>query len=112
MEEINNLLAKYDHFRYAQLRSIESLTETSKRLTIAIQDDEGEDVEMVVIEFDNITASKILINSVLSYLDMGDGISIVKENNLYGFAVGSGTAMLHVRSAPMYIIASDIKIKN
>jgi hypothetical protein len=43
-------------------------------------------------------------------MDMTSGISIIKENDLYGFAIGSGTAMLHVHNAPLFIIASDIKI--
>jgi len=111
MEELNQLLEKYDNFKYAQLRSIEALTESSKLLTIMIQDDDGEDVESIGIVFTDIKQEKILVNSVLSYLDMGFGISIIKEHDLYGFAVGSGTSMIHVHSAPMYIVASDIKIQ-
>ena len=42
---------------------------------------------------------------------MGFGISIIKEHDLYGFALGSDTAMLHVHTAPMYVIASEISIE-
>ena len=44
-------------------------------------------------------------------LDMMGGISLVHEKNLYGFALGRDTAMLHVQNAPLYIIASDISIE-
>ena len=111
MEEINTLLEKYDNFKDAQIRSIKPLSDTSKVLTIVVQDDDGEDLNTVEIEFNNITNSQILDNSVLSFMDMGFGISIIKEHDLYGFALGKGTAMLHVLNAPLYIVASDIKIE-
>ena len=111
MEQINTLLEKYNNFKDAQIRSIQSLSDTSKVLTIVVQDDDGEDLNTVKIEFKNITNSQILDNSVLSYMDMGFGISIIKEHDLYGFALGKGTAMLHVLNAPLFIVASDIKIE-
>lgn len=111
MEKVNSLLEKYDYFRAAQIRSIESTSDSSKVVTFVIQDDEGEDTDIIRIEFKDIKSSKILINSVLSFLDMMGGISIVKENNLYGFALGRDTVMLHVQSAPLYIIASEIIIE-
>ena len=111
MEKVNALLQKYNNFKYEQLRSIQPLSDSSKVVTIVIQDDEGEDVSSVKIEFNDIKDSRILANSVLSSLDMGDGITLIKENNLYGFALGRGTAMLHVHNAPLYIIASAIKIE-
>lgn len=111
MEQINSVLEKYDHFRDAQIRSAESLPDGSKIITIVVQDDDGEDINSITIEFNNIKESRILQNSVLPFLDMMSGISIIKEHDLYGFALGSGSSMIHVNNAPMYIIASDIKIE-
>jgi len=110
MEEINSLLEKYNHFKYEQIRSVQNLTETSKLVTLVVQDEDGEDVNTVKLEFSGIQNSRILEAGVLSFLDMTSGISILKENDIYGFAIGSGTAMLHVHNAPLFIIASDIKI--
>lgn len=110
MEEINTLLEKYNHFKYEQIRSIQQLPDASKIVTLVVQDDEGEDVHTIKIEFKDIKSSRILVDSVLAYLDMTSGISIVKDHGLYGFAIGSGTAMLHVQNAPLYIIASDVKV--
>jgi len=111
MEKINSLLEKYDNFRMAQIRSIEATSDSSKMLTMVIQDDDGEDTNIISIEFKDVKASKLLINSVLPMLDMMGGISLINEKGLYGFALGRGTAMLHVQSAPLYIIASDISIE-
>ncbi len=111
MENIGAILKKYNNFKDAQLRSIYPLSDSSKVLILVIQDDDGEDLNSVEIEFSNITKSQILDNSVLSYMDMGFGISIIEEHGLYGFALGQGTAMLHVHNAPLFIIASEVKIK-
>jgi hypothetical protein len=111
MEQINDLLEKYDHFKDAQIRSIQTTSDDSKTVTLVVQDDDGEDINTVNIEFKDIKESRILQNSVLPFLDMVSGISIVKDHELYGFAIGSDTAMLHVHNAPLYIVASDIKIE-
>lgn len=112
MEQINNLLEKYNHFRYARISYVESPADRSKVvINIVIEDDEGEVTNTVRIAFTNIKESRLLQNSVLPFLDMMSGISIVKDHDLYGFALGSDTAMLHVHNAPMYVIASDIAIE-
>jgi hypothetical protein len=112
MEQINTLLEKYNHFRHAQISHIESPADRSKVIiTMVVEDDEGEITNTVRIEFKNIKESRLLQNSVLPFLDMMSGISIVKEHDLYGFAVGSDTAMLHVHNAPLYVVASDISIE-
>ena len=110
MQEITTLLEKNENFKSDILRNIEKTSETSYILTIAVQDDDGEDINNVRIEFTNVSNSKILVNSVLPYMDMASGITLIKINELYGFAVGKGTAMLHIHSAPLFIVSSDIKI--
>ena len=111
MEQIDTILKKYNNFKDAQVRSVQNLTESSKLLTLVVQDDDGEDINTVKVTFNNINDSRVLVNDVLPFLDMMSGITILKENNLYGFAVGNCSAMLHVHSAPMYIISSDIEIE-
>ena len=111
MEQIDSLLEKYDHFRDAQIRSIQRPSDSSAIVTIVVQDDDEEDINTITIEFNCIKESRILVNHVLPFLDMMNGISLVSENDLYGFAVGSGSAMLNIHNAPMYIIASGLSIE-
>lgn len=111
MEKINALLEKFNNFKDAQIRSVEHLSDSSKVLTLVVQDDDGEDVNTFEMTFSDINDSRILVNDVLPFLDMMSGITILKENNLYGFAVGSAGAMLNIHNAPFYIVASDIEIK-
>ena len=110
MKEIEELFQKYNYFKYEQLRSIKQLADAIV-VTLVVLDDEGEDVASVDITFQGVSASRILDNSVLSLMDMGFGITLIKEKDLYGFALGSGSTMLHVHNAPLYIVASDIKIQ-
>ena len=111
MEEINTLLEKYNYFRDAQIRSVQVPTDSSKIVTIVVQDDDGEDINTVKMEFKNIKASRVLLNNVLPFLDMMTGITMVKEHDRYGFAVGGGSDMLDMHNSPMYIIASDLTIE-
>ena len=111
MQNISPILEKYKNFKDAQIRSVKNLSENSKVVTIVIQDDDGEDLNSVELEFNDIKESRILENSVLAYLDMMSGITIVKEHELYGFGLGSGTAMLHVHNAPLFIVASALEIR-
>ena len=111
MEKIDALLETYHHFKDAQIRLIEQLSRDEKLLTLVLQDDDGEDTETIKLRFNDIKESRILDNSVLPFLDMMSGISIIKEHDLYGFALGNGSAMLHVHNAPLYIIASEITVE-
>ena len=112
MEQINNLLEKYNHFKFARIRSVESPADRSiVIINIDVEDDEGEVENSVRITFTNVKETRLLQNNVLPFLDMMSGVSIVKDHDLYGFALGSDTAMLHVHNAPMYVIAADISIE-
>jgi hypothetical protein len=110
MDEITRLLEKYNHFKDAQIRSIRETNEDTKVVKLVNMDDDGEDDGTVLLECKGIKESRILDGSVLPLLDMMSGVSIIKEHDLYGFALGSGTAMLHVHNAPLYIVASEMTI--
>ena len=112
MEEINSLLKKYNNFVGAQVRSIRTTSETSKVMTLVLQDDDGEDISSVKLEFININSSRTLPDSALAYMDMMSGIAIIYENEKYGFAIGRGTAMLAIHTTPLFIISDDIKIED
>ncbi|MDQ7069039.1 MAG: hypothetical protein Q9M40_14320 [Sulfurimonas sp.] len=111
MEEIDKLLKKHNNFIGAQIRSIEFIDDTTRVVTLVEQDDDGEDISSVKITFSGIQSSRILEQNVLSFLDMLSGITLIEENGLYGFALGKGTAMLHVHNSPLYIVSSGIKIQ-
>ena len=110
MQEIDTLLEKYNNFRGTQIRSVINITEDSKVITFTEQDEDEQDIYVVKITFTGIESSKILNRDTLAYLDTFSGITLIEENGLYGFAVGSCNAMSNIRNSPMYMVASGIKI--
>jgi hypothetical protein len=111
MKDFTTLLEKHDQFKDAVFRTIEVPDDSTVRFTLAIQDDWGEDTHEVTVELTGVTDSRLLQNSMLGFLDMMSGASVVFERNLYGFAIGNCSAMLCVKSAPMYAIGADINIE-
>jgi hypothetical protein len=108
LEEINALLEKYDHFKDASFRSVRVPVEGEIIVTLVLQDDDGEDLNDVVFTLKGVQNSVVLENSILAYLDMMQGISIVYERERYGFGLGRWQNMLGVTSAPLYIVATEI----
>ncbi|MBT5935642.1 hypothetical protein [Sulfurimonas sp.] len=78
---------------------------------MALQDDDGEDISSVKLEFININSSRTVPDTALSYMDMMSGIAIIYENEKYGFAIGCGTTILAIHTTPLFIISDDIKIE-
>ena len=111
MEQINALMEKFNNFVDAELRSLAKPSDNSLIVTLAVQNDDFEDTDIIKIEFIDLKDARLLDNSMLSFLDMMSGITLIYERNLYGFALGHGDTMLHVKNAPLYIISTDIKIE-
>ena len=111
MEKINAVLEKYNHFKLDQFHSIEKPSEDTIVVTLVVQNDDGEDTHHVKVTFNKIKESRLLVNHALAFLDMMSGISILKERDLYGFAIGKCQAMLNIISAPLYIVSSEINIE-
>lgn len=111
MEEVNKVLEKYNNFADAQIKSIVTKEDESKVVVMSIQDDDGEEIGEVSLEFSGIKEARILQNHVLAFLDMMSGVTIIEENGLYGFGIGHGESMLHVHNAPLYIISESISIE-
>ena len=110
MQEIQKLLEKFDNFKYAEFRSIQTLSKTSMLLTFIVQDDDGEETDKVVFQLDGVNEARLIENNVLAYLDMTDGISIIQYNDdIYAFSLGkSNDDLLAIKNTPLYAIASGI----
>lgn len=108
MEKINALLAKYNNFKYEQIRAIYTPSPTSVIFTLAVQDDDGEDVAKISVECMDVKEKRLLVGDVLPFLDMMSGVSIIEERGLYAFAIGHCDTMLHVLNAPLYVVCHEI----
>jgi len=111
MENTDALLAKFNHFRNAEIRNIRTPDDGSIVITLAVTDDDGEDTDKVRVQCSGIKEKRLLVNSVLPFLDMMSGISVIEERNQYAFAIGHCDTMLSVLNAPLYVVAADIKME-
>ncbi len=111
MEQITSLFEKFNNFKDASFRSIAKTADGSLVVTLVVQDDEGDDIHSVKIEFIDINDARLLDNATLPYLDMMSGVSLIKDHNLFAFAIGNCDALLHVKNAPFYIVSADVNIE-
>ena len=111
MQEIQKVLEKFDNFKYAEFKSIQTLSKTSMLLTFIVQDDDGEETDKVTFQLDGVNEARLIENNVLSYLDMTDGISIIKYSDIYAFSLGkSNDDLLAMKNTPLYATASEINV--
>lgn len=112
MENIDALMEKYDHFKDAVFRTIQKPSDRSVMVTLAIQNDDGEDTHEVKIMFMDVIEARLLENSVLPFLDMMRGVTFIHERDRYAFALGHSGDMLHVKNAPLYIISTEMTLED
>ncbi len=111
METIQTVTTKYNRFKDAEIRSLYTPDDTSVVITLAVQNDDAEDIAKIKVTCDNITDKRLLVNEVLPFLDMMSGVSMFEERNLHAFAIGQCDTMLHVVNAPLYVVCKTLTIE-
>jgi len=105
-QTIQSILNQYRHFKGGTIDAV--YQEGDDSIIVEILPEETE--HKVLFRFEEIQETRVLTASVLSLMDMSQGICVVEEYGLYGFALGEAETMLHVHNAPMYIIAKRLDI--
>lgn len=107
---VEKFLKRFNNFKDGELRSIEIISPTQMKVTLAGQDEaRAYDWISVVLEFSGITDAKLLKDSVMSLIDMSEGISIINNNNSLAFALGECYNISSIKSAISFIEFSDLK---
>jgi len=105
-------LERFNHFKDADFRSIEIISPINIQLTFAVQDAaRAHDWITLTLNFNTISEAKLLENSHLNFLDMSDGITLIKDGNSFAFGLGECYNISTIKTAPLYIIASSLKYK-
>ena len=111
-KELDSFLKRFDYFKDSELRSVEITSPTTIKITLAGQDSaRGFDWITVEFELDSVSDAKLLESSKLSFVDMAEGISLLNEDNLFGFAIGQYQNLSGIKNATIYMISSSIKYK-
>lgn len=110
LTNIDEFLKRFNNFIDGEFRLIEILTPTNIRVTIAGQDEaRAYDWVSVILEFNNVSDARLLDNSKLSFVDMSDGVSIIKENNKFAFAIGKCYNVSSIKSSTCHIECENLK---
>lgn len=103
-------LTRFNNFKDADFRSLEILSPLNIKLTFAVQDAARDhDWITLTLDFNTITDARLLENNQISFLDMSDGVSLIKDENSFAFAVGECYNISTIKSAPLYIISSSLR---
>ena len=109
-KDCDPFLKRFNNFIDAEFRFIEVVSATTVKITLAAQDGaRGFDWITVTLEFNGITDALLLENSKLSHVDMSEGITLLCENNLFAFGIGSYNNLCNITDSLCYIKADSLK---
>lgn len=111
-KDIDTFISRFEGFIDAELRSIEILSPTSLKITLAAQDGaRGFDWISISLELDGINDARLLDDSKLVHVDMSEGISILHEETMFALAIGNYDNFSNVTDSVCYVKASSLKYK-
>lgn len=88
-KNLTPFLKRFDGFIDAEFRSIEIVSPTTVKITLAAQDSaRGFDWITIELEFNGVNNARVLDNSKLSHIDMSNGITLIYADNQFVFGVG------------------------
>jgi len=104
-------LERFEHFKDAEFRSVAVISATQIKLIFAVQD-KARAYDWITMEFNfyGVSNAKLIEDSKLDFIDMSDGITILKDN-LFLFAIGEYNNSMYANDSIFYIKADDIKYK-
>ena len=109
-KELPNFLKRFGNFVDAEIRSIDILSPTSMKLTLAGQDGARSfDWITIELEFDGVSDARLIDNSKLALLDMQNGISLLHEDSNFYFAIYNYNSTSNIKDSISYIISSSLK---
>jgi hypothetical protein len=103
-------LERFEHFKDAEWRLLEAVSPTEIKVVFAVQDKaRAFDWITIIFTFTGVVDAKLLDGNRISHVDMGDGINIIKDENLFAFGIGECYNVNTIKNSSCYIIASDMK---
>jgi len=111
-KDLLSFCSRFDNFVDAEIRSLGIVSNDVIKVVIAAQDSSRDyDWITITLEFSTVSDAKLIEDDKLSLIDMNDGLTILNQNNLFGFSVGNYDNIIGIKNALCYIISSSIKYK-
>jgi hypothetical protein len=108
--EITKFLERFDDFKGSEVRSIKIISSTEIEMTLTAQD-RARAFDWVTVEllFSGVSDAQLIDESKLAYIDMDDGVSIIREADNFAFALGHYQNIIPLKDAQLYIVSKSIK---
>lgn len=103
---------RFGNFKDAEFRSIEIISGTHIKLTLAVQD-AARDFDWITLELDfkDVTDARLLEQNKLQFIDMSDGASLLHVNREFAFGIGACYNIQTIKGSTLYIISKELKYK-
>ena len=103
-------LTRFDSFKDAEFRSLEILSPLEIEATFAVQDSaRAFDWITITLQFSGVSDARLIDGNKIAYIDMSEGISIIKEDNFIAFGIGECYNSSTIKNSSCYIIAKSLK---
>ena len=103
-------LNRFNYFKNGEFRSIEIINPTTITVSFAGQDEALEyDWKTIHFEFSGVQDAKLLDDSKCLFVNMEDGVSIIKSNNSISFGIGKCSEISAIKTSSFFIEAKSIK---
>ncbi len=103
-------LTRFDNFKGAEFRSLEILSPIEINATFAVQDQaRSYDWITMTLKFSGVSDAHLVDGNKISYVDLSDGISIIKEDRFIAFGIGKCYNVDTIKNSSCYIIATSFK---
>lgn len=111
-EGIQQLEERFDHFRGAELISLDTHNPQEVSLRLHLQD-KARDFDWIALEifFYGIKDAILLDNSKLKAMDLHDGISIIISEGHFALGYSRCKNIEEIKEQAFYIIAQSVKVK-
>lgn len=103
-------LERFEHFKDAELTSLDVISPTQINLSINVQDKaKAFDWITLVLEFSGVSDAKLVEESQLKFIDMQEGASLLHEENKFAFGIGACYNISMINSSVLFLHASSLK---
>ncbi len=110
--QITKFLERFDDFKESEIRSLEIISPTEIEITLTAQDKaRAFDWITVTMLLSGVSDAKLIDTSKVGFVDMDNGITILKEGSNFAFGVGQYNNISALKDAQLYIISQTIKHK-
>ena len=107
---IKEFLKRFNNFKDGEFRSIEVISPTTISVTFSTQDTaRAFDWISMKLEFNNVSDARLLDTTKLSLVDMSDGISILKNDNILAFGIGECYNISSIKNSTCFILSDSLK---